>query len=291
MRGQAAIRRGCAQRRRMVRTGFFRSRRPQSPQHRHPVLAADNFPPESVKPNTIFLFQGDSITDGGRRRDGDPNHAMGDSYAFSVASYLGEKHAALRPAFLNRGNSGDTSAQVRARWQADALDLHPDVISLLVGVNDLLVHCADGVSEETAQATSPAAYEDNLRAMLSEARSRNPSVQLLLGLPFFYRIDGFDPSVHWNDDATTRGFTMDFRNAVTQRNVMQRVAYIPQLQAVVRRVAADFGAALLDYPAAIDNAMKTAPIEYWVWDGIHVTCAGQRLLMRTWLDGYRTLQP
>ena len=72
---------------------------------------------------------------------------------------------------------------------------------------------------------------------------------------------------------------------------MQRVAYIPQLQAVVRRVAADFGAVLLDYPAAIDNAMKTAPIEYWVWDGIHVTCAGQRLLMRTWLDGYRTLQP
>ena len=173
MRGRAAIRRGCAQRRRMVRTGFFRSRRPQSPRHRRLALAAENPPPESVKPNTIFLFQGDSITDGGRRRDGDPNHAMGDSYAFSVASYLGEKHAALRPAFLNRGNSGDTSAQVRARWQADALDLHPDVISLLVGVNDLLVHCADGVSEETAQATSPAAYEDNLRAMLSEARSRN----------------------------------------------------------------------------------------------------------------------
>ena len=87
-----------------------------------------------MKKHTIFLFQGDSITDGMRGRNGDPNHCMGHGYAFSVASFPAAGNAELQPSFLNRGVSGDTSAMVLARWDSDALSLHPDVLSLLVGV-------------------------------------------------------------------------------------------------------------------------------------------------------------
>ncbi len=87
-----------------------------------------------MKKHTIFLFQGDSITDGMRGRNGDPNLCMGHGYAFSVASFLAAGNAELQPSFLNRGVSGDTSAMVLARWDSDALSLHPDVLSLLVGV-------------------------------------------------------------------------------------------------------------------------------------------------------------
>ena len=87
-----------------------------------------------MKKHTIFLFQGDSITDGMRGRNGDPNHCMGHGYAFSAASFLAAGNAELQPSFLNRGVSGDTSAMVLARWDSDALSLHPDVLSLLVDV-------------------------------------------------------------------------------------------------------------------------------------------------------------
>ena len=69
----------------------------------------------TMKKHTIFLFQGDSITDGMRGRNGDPNHCMGHGYAFSVASFPAAGNAELQPSFLNRGVSGDTSAMVLAR--------------------------------------------------------------------------------------------------------------------------------------------------------------------------------
>ena len=85
-----------------------------------------------MKKHTIFLFQGDSITDGMRGRNGDPNLCMGHGYAFSVASFLAAGNAELQPSFLNRGVSGDTSAMVLARWDSDALSLFFPFTNLLL---------------------------------------------------------------------------------------------------------------------------------------------------------------
>ena len=84
-----------------------------------------------------FLFQGDSITDGNRGRNEDPNHIMGHGYAFSVASRIGADFPSGGFTFFNRGISGDTVTKLEQRWQTDALDLKPDVLSLLVGINDV----------------------------------------------------------------------------------------------------------------------------------------------------------
>lgn len=241
-----------------------------------------------MKKHTIFLFQGDSITDGMRGRNGDPNHCMGHGYAFSVASFLAEKHAEQQPSFLNRGVGGDTSAMVLARWENDALALHPGVLSLLVGVNDQLCHFADGQSAETREATSPAAYEHNLRTMLSRSRAQNPELKILLGIPFFYRIDGYNPDVHWNTDDTEKAFTMNFRQ-ISQFRAEQKEAELPERQEIARKIGKEFGAVMLDFPAAFADALHKAPLEYWTWDGIHPTYAGHQLLTRVWLDAWAGL--
>ena len=87
--------------------------------------------------NTI-LFQGDSITDmkWGRNQN-DRNHYLGHSYVYLIASRLGVDMAEAGFEFFNRGMSGHTVGNLKARWQKDAIDMKPDVLSILIGVNDV----------------------------------------------------------------------------------------------------------------------------------------------------------
>ena len=83
-----------------------------------------------------ILFQGDSITDGNRGRSADPNHILGHGYAFIIAAKYGAAFAPLNLEFINRGVSGNTVPDLQKRWTADTLELKPDVLSVLIGIND-----------------------------------------------------------------------------------------------------------------------------------------------------------
>ena len=90
-----------------------------------------------LRPKNTVVFIGDSITDGGRARKGrDYNHTMGQGYAFILAATLGDQLAERDLTFINRGISGDTIPDLQARWKTDVLDLKPDFLSILIGVND-----------------------------------------------------------------------------------------------------------------------------------------------------------
>ena len=97
---------------------------------------------EPLKPITAFakdsrvLFQGDSITDGKRGRSPDPNHILGHGYVFIIAAKYGAGFAELNLDFVNRGVSGNTVLDLEKRWQTDTLDLKPDLLCVLIGVND-----------------------------------------------------------------------------------------------------------------------------------------------------------
>jgi len=89
---------------------------------------------------SVVLFQGDSITDAGRsRKSTGPNNfaALGRGYPLLLAAALTADHARLGLKVFNRGISGNKVPDLAARWQPDALDLNPDVLSILVGVNDI----------------------------------------------------------------------------------------------------------------------------------------------------------
>ena len=119
-----------------------------------------------------ILFQGDSITDGNRGRGGDPNHILGHGYAFILAAKYGAEFPEANLNFMNRGISGNTVLDLEKRWEKDTLDLKPDILSILIGVNDQ----GKNVPLED--------YERVYDGLITRAKAANPNLKVVLGEPF-----------------------------------------------------------------------------------------------------------
>jgi len=129
-------------------------------------------PIAAFSPGSRILFQGDSITDGNRGRSLDPNHILGHGYAFIIAARHGAVFPERKLDFFNRGVSGNTVLDLEKRWTKDTLALKPDLLSVMIGVNDN----GKGVALET--------YETTYDKILTEARAQNPKLKLVLMEPF-----------------------------------------------------------------------------------------------------------
>ena len=219
-----------------------------------PAAAAE--PPAGVAALPVgarVLFQGDSITDGNRGRSSDPNHILGHGYQFLVAAQLGSAWPERKLVFINRGVSGNRVADLAQRWQQDALDLKPDVLSILVGVNDV-THAQDGSAPGTA-ATYEAAYD----ALLARTVAALPAVRLVLGEPFLLPVGRF------------------------AEQFPARAAEMAAYQEAVARLAIKYHAPLVRYQRLFTAACARAPADYWIWDGVHPTYNGHGLMAVEWL--------
>jgi lysophospholipase L1-like esterase len=137
------------------------------------ALAANAVEPISAfTPGARILFQGDSITDGNRGRTADPNHILGHGYVFIIAARHGAAFPDAKLDFMNRGVSGNTVLDLEKRWQKDTLDLKPNVLSILIGVND------------NSRNVPLDQYEQVYDKLLADARAANPKLKLVLGEPF-----------------------------------------------------------------------------------------------------------
>lgn len=125
-----------------------------------------------------ILFHGDSITDGNRGRNDDPNHILGHGYVFSIASQLGAENPELE--FVNKGWGGWRIGHLLANWQPDVIDQKPDVVSLLIGTND-----------SRLPNMTPERYETILRMLVEDL----PTAKFVLCEPFRYYFDPDDPTV------------------------------------------------------------------------------------------------
>ena len=121
---------------------------------------------------TRVLFQGDSITDGNRGRSADPNHILGHGYAFIIAARHGAAFPEHKLDFFNRGVSGNTVLDLEKRWPKDTLALKPDLLSVMIGVND------------QSRNVTLEAYEATYDKLLTDARAQNPKLKLVLMEPF-----------------------------------------------------------------------------------------------------------
>ncbi|MEY5025274.1 MAG: hypothetical protein RLZZ244_802 [Verrucomicrobiota bacterium] len=134
------------------------------------VFALEPIP--AFAPESRILFQGDSITDGNRGRSSDPNHILGHGYVFIIAARHGAAFPEAKLDFVNRGISGNTVLDLQKRWQTDVLDLKPDLLSVMIGVNDQ----GKGVPLDQYEAV----YDE----LLTQTKAANPKVRLVLGEPF-----------------------------------------------------------------------------------------------------------
>lgn len=212
------------------------------------------------------LFIGDSITDGGWGRSGgsmasskernhhDLNHIYGHSYMFVCAATLQADFPEDTIVCYNRGISGNTLADLHARWDEDALSLKPDIVSILVGTND-----ADALLRGK-QDFDLEQWAGEYRALLDTTVAALPDVKLLLGTPFVAKVG----RIGEND------------------NYARRDSLVRELATVVREVARDYNATIIDYEKMFDSLPE--PKSHWIWDGIHPTPAGHLKMSRLWLS-------
>ena len=208
----------------------------------------------SMKKGSVILFQGDSITDGNRGRTTDPNHIMGHGYAFSIASRWGADYPEKELVFYNRGISGNKVNDLAGRWQKETLDLIPNLLSILVGVND-----SASVVFQREPIITPEKYEEVYKTLLDQTLREFPDILLVLCEPFILKVG----KVKDNWEA--------FHSDMGKR------------QEVVRKLATQYNAVFVGFQSIFDKACDKAPAEYWMWDGVHPTVAGHELMTREWI--------
>ena len=207
-----------------------------------------------ITPGDVVLFQGDSITDAGRSRElaGEANRqpALGSGYAWLAASGLLVERPGDGLRVFNRGISGNKVFQLRDRWDRDCLALAPDVLSILIGVNDVW-HARNGGYDGTVET-----YERDYDALLERTRAALPAVELVVCEPFVLRCGNVDDS--WFPE-------------------------FDRYRAAARRVADAHRATWVGFQAMFDQATRYASPEHWAPDGVHPSAAGAALMARTWL--------
>mgnify|MGYP003290353023 CR=1 FL=1 len=218
-----------------------------------------------------ILFQGDSITDGGRLKDPekrwDLNHQTGHCYVYPIVSYLNRKNPG-KYQFINRGVSGESVDNLAVRWQRDTLDEHPDILSILVGINENGKR--DGFYPEGLEAHLRQ-FDATYRSLLDAALAQNDQLKLIIMEPFFLP---------------------------AEEKVKDHIRFIEafaQKQQIVQRIAADYNAIFIplqkeletlaeqNKTALLENNCPIDPREYWVWDGIHPTEACHGHIADLWL--------
>jgi lysophospholipase L1-like esterase len=209
---------------------------------------------EKEEGSLTVLFQGDSITDGNRTRNTDWNHVMGHGFAYIIASRLWYDYPAKGLHFFNRGISGNRVTQLAERWQTDTIDLKPDVINILVGINDTEAAIKGNVS------CTPEQFENDYRTLLKWTKEKLPDVKLVLCEPFLLPVGR------------------------VKENFETYQTEIAKRQQVAKLLSDEFKAIYIPFQSAFNDALSKAPAEYWIWDGIHPMPAGHELMARFWLE-------
>jgi lysophospholipase L1-like esterase len=208
-------------------------------------------PMPAFREGARILFQGDSITDGNRGRNADPNHILGHGYQALIASRFGADLTGRNLVFMNRGVSGNTVSALAKRWQTDTIDLKPDLLSILIGVNDL----SFGVSAEQ--------YEQQYDQLLAYTVKALPNVRLVLCEPFGLPV------------GQKKGDWENYRAEIAARDD------------IVNRLGEKYHAPVVRFQKMFESATNRAAAEYWIWDGVHPTYAGHQLMADEWVRTVR----
>jgi len=215
----------------------------------------DNGKKISVGQDCVILFQGDSITDAWRNRENpNPNDldAMGKGYPVVAGGDLLGRFAEKDIKVYNRGISGNRVPDLIARWQTDTVDLRPNILSILIGVNDFW-RTKDSGAENT-----PEQYKGQYRQLLDETFEKLPDVKVIVCEPFGVK----------NVKYVTDDWYPEF----------------PKYQQAAKEIAAEFDTLFLPYQSIFDKAEERAPGSFWTTDGVHTSLAGANLMAQSWLQ-------
>lgn len=204
-----------------------------------------------LKSNQTIVFIGDSITDADRNRPA--YRPLGFGYVHFVANTLLAKYPQLNLNIINTGISSNTVRDLKSRWEKDCIRFKPDVLSVLIGVNDVWRQYAE--PEYLNQAVYEEEYELTYRLLLSQIKQQGDS-QLILMEPFMFCND------------TKNEIFRSLRNYID----------------IVDNLAEEFGAVLVPLQSEIDKKIKQVPPEKWSADAIHPYIWSHAWIAQHWLQ-------
>ena len=207
-----------------------------------------------ISSNDIILFQGDSITDAGREKElelSNNSNSFGNGYALLTASNLLYTHPDKNLKLFNRGISGNKVFELSNRWKKDCLELKPNILSILIGVNDYW-HKKDGLYDGSVEV-----YENDYRKLIKRTIKAIPNIKIVICQPFIL------PDTSVVDDSFVEPFK--------------------EYQLSAKKIADEFNAFWVPFQEVFDEAVKHAPAEYWLYDGVHAAMPGAHLMALTWL--------
>lgn len=206
-----------------------------------------------------ILFQGDSITDWYRSRDN--FKLVGCGYPLLVKSRLGFEYPEKFD-FQNRGISGNRIVDLYARIKSDIINLKPDFMSILIGVNDVWHELGghNGVDAEK--------FERIYCMLIEEIKEALPDIQIMILEPFVLK----GPSTVDTEEIPNKWET--FRTEVKKRAEK------------AKNVAAKYNLKFIPLQEKFDNATKLAAETYWLEDGVHPSAMGHELICREWIKAF-----
>ncbi len=205
----------------------------------------------TIYPDSVVLFTGDSITDCGREKENPvANSGLGGGYAHLAASSLLNHVASPDLEIHNRGISGNRVYDLEERLEKDLIELNPDVVSILIGINDTW-------RRYDSDKLSPAdEFKASYARILSAIREKLEADVILLE-PFLLPVP--EDRMAWREDLDPR---------IT----------------VVRELAVEFGTEYIALDGLFAEAATKAPAAHWLPDGVHPSLAGHSLIAEEWLD-------
>ena len=204
-----------------------------------------------------ILFQGDYITDVGRNREDIDN--LGGGYPHLVKGALGLDNPGTYT-FVNKGISGNRVVDLYARIKKDIINLKPDVMSILIGVNDVwheFYESPNGVNADK--------YFKVYSMLIEEIKEELPNIKIMILEPF--TLKGTGNEAYWDE----------FKSEVTKRAEK------------AKEIAEKYNLKFIPLQDKFDEAVKSAPNDYWLRDGVHPTVMGHELIKREWIKAFNTL--
>lgn len=203
-----------------------------------------------------ILFQGDSITDAFRRYENDSH--LGTGYANMVSARLGLENPDAYT-FYNKGISGNRSVDLYARMKKDILNLKPDYMSILIGVNDVWHEKMHN------NGVTPEKFKKIYAMLLEEVQEALPDIKIMLMEPFIAPGSTTNEDLEW------------FRVEVAK------------MAKAVRELSEEFNLPFIELQADLDALLDKAPEGYWLFDGVHPSIWFHQYIADKWIATFKTL--
>jgi len=197
--------------------------------------------------NATILFEGDSITDCDRNYKS--IGSLGQGYVMMISSWFSAMYPEKNVRFVNRGRKGDRVRELKARFQKDLFESKPDIVSILIGINDVLR------KDIWNRPTALESFEKDYRQILEQIRSKKNAKPVMIQ-PFL--LDSAERYVYLKKE-------------------------LDVLLKVMGKLSEEFESVLIPLDSIFSEASTKRASYFWASDGVHPTLPGHALIALSWL--------